>query len=75
MIGKYLDAGGKALLEIDPETDPKVGDVLQSWNINLGTNVVIDASGVGRMFGTGPAVPLVVRITGPARSRAISTAP
>jgi ABC-type uncharacterized transport system involved in gliding motility auxiliary subunit len=60
MLGKYLDAGGKALLEIDPETDPKVGDVLQAWNINLGTNVVIDASGVGRMFGTGPAVPLVV---------------
>ena len=43
MIGKYLDAGGKALLEIDPETDPKVGDVLQAWNINLGTNVVIDS--------------------------------
>src|SRR5205085_6340333 len=43
-----------------PETDPKLNDVLQAWNMNLGTNIVIDASGVGRMFGTGPAVPLVV---------------
>jgi ABC-type uncharacterized transport system involved in gliding motility auxiliary subunit len=60
MIAKYLDGGGKALMLFDPETDPKLGDVLQSWNVALGSNVVIDASGVGRMFGTGPAVPLVV---------------
>ncbi len=60
MVGKYLDGGGKALMLFDPETDPKIGDVLQSWNVALGSNVVIDASGVGRMFGTGPAVPLVV---------------
>jgi ABC-type uncharacterized transport system involved in gliding motility auxiliary subunit len=60
MIDKYLSGNGKALLLFDPETDPKVADLLQEWNINLGSNVVIDASGVGRMFGTGPAVPLVV---------------
>ena len=60
MIEKYLDAGGKALLMIDPEMDPKLEPVLQAWNINLGNNVVVDASGVGRLFGTGPAVPLVV---------------
>jgi len=60
MIGKFLDTGGRALLLLDPETDPKLDNVFQSWNISLGNNVVIDASGVGRMFGTGPAVPLVV---------------
>jgi ABC-type uncharacterized transport system involved in gliding motility auxiliary subunit len=60
MIQKYLDGGGKALVEIDPETDPKLGDLLQSWNVNLGNNVVVDASGVGRLLGLGPAVPLVV---------------
>lgn len=59
MIQKYLDGGGKALIEIDPETDPKLGDLLQSWNIDVGNNVIVDASGVGRLFGLGPAVPLV----------------
>ena len=60
MVGKYLDGGGKALIEIDPQTDPKLDEILQAWNVNQGANVVVDASGVGRMFGTGPAVPLVV---------------
>lgn len=59
-IGKYLDAGGKVLIEIDPETDPKLNDIFQEWNINVGSNVVVDASGVGRLFGTGPGTPLVV---------------
>jgi gliding motility-associatede transport system auxiliary component len=59
MIGKYLDGGGKAFLLIDPDTDPNLGDVFRAWNIAVGNNTVIDASGVGRMFGTGPAVPLV----------------
>jgi len=59
-ISKYLDGGGRALLLLDPEMDPKVDSVLDAWNIAVGSNVVIDASGVGRLFGTGPAVPLVV---------------
>jgi len=59
-ISKYLDGGGRALLLLDPEMDPKVDSVLDAWNIAMGSNVVIDASGVGRLFGTGPAVPLVV---------------
>ncbi|MBZ5503264.1 MAG: GldG family protein [Acidobacteriia bacterium] len=60
MVEKYLDGGGKALIEIDPETDPKLDAILQSWNVAVGNNVVVDASGVGRLFGTGPATPLVV---------------
>jgi gliding motility-associatede transport system auxiliary component len=59
-VSKYLDDGGKALIEIDPQTDPKLGSIFQAWNINVGDNVVVDASGVGRLFGTGPATPLVV---------------
>lgn len=63
MIGKYLDDGGKALLLVDPEpdhpnSDPQLGDVLKPWNINLGDDVVLDASGAGRLIGLGPAAPI-----------------
>ena len=60
MIEKYLDGGGKALLLLDPGTDPKVDAILQAWNIKLGGNYVIDVSGVGRLLGAGPGIPLVV---------------
>ena len=60
MLEKYLDNNGKALLMIDPEMDPNLDAVTGPWNIEIGKNIVVDASGVGRMFGTGPAVPLVV---------------
>jgi ABC-type uncharacterized transport system involved in gliding motility auxiliary subunit len=65
MIQKYLDNGGKALIEEDPisqkgQQDPNLQAVYKDWNVDVGTNVIVDVSGVGRLFGTGPAVPLVV---------------
>ena len=60
MVEKYLDGGGKAMLLLDPGTDPKLDAVLQPWNIKLGDNYVIDVSGVGRLLGAGPGIPLVV---------------
>ena len=59
MISKYLAEGGKALIEVDPETDPKLQDTFQAWNIKVGDNVVIDASGMGQLIGAGPGIPLV----------------
>jgi ABC-type uncharacterized transport system involved in gliding motility auxiliary subunit len=65
MVSKYLDGGGKALIEVDPITDPRQSEsgldsIFDAWNINVGKNVVIDASGMGRLVGTGPGTPLVV---------------
>jgi len=60
LVTKYLDAGGKVFLLVDPEKDPKLDDLLAAWNINLGKNLVIDASGIGRLFQTGPTFPVVL---------------
>jgi ABC-type uncharacterized transport system involved in gliding motility auxiliary subunit len=59
MLDKYLAGTGKALILVDPQTDPKLGEIFQAWNTNVGDNVVIDASGMGRLLGAGPAIPLV----------------
>jgi len=61
IVSKYLDAGGKVLIEVDPETDSKLDTIFQPWNINVGNNVVIDASGMGQLLGAGPEIPLVVQ--------------
>ncbi|MGH9688996.1 MAG: GldG family protein [Candidatus Acidiferrales bacterium] len=65
MISKYLNDGGKALFEFDPVTGEhqqpaNLESVMQAWNIKLGDNIAIDASGMGRLFGAGPEIPLVV---------------
>jgi ABC-type uncharacterized transport system involved in gliding motility auxiliary subunit len=60
MVTKYLDGGGKVLLLLDPEKDPRLDDLLTAWNISLGKNLVIDASGIGRFFQTGPTFPVVL---------------
>ncbi len=59
MLGKFLDAGGEALIMVDPATDPKLDDLFQSWNVDVGSNVVVDASGMGQLFGGGPIIPVV----------------
>jgi len=58
MLDKYLAGTGKGLILVDPQTDPKLGEIFQAWNTNVGDNVVIDAR-MGRLLGAGPAIPLV----------------
>ena len=60
MIQKYLDGGGKAMFLLDPGTDPQLSAVMQPWNIKVGDDYVIDVSGMGRLLGAGPAIPLVI---------------
>lgn len=63
-LKKYLDAQGKLLLLIDP---PAKADTPQptalialakEWGIDLGTNIIVDASGMGRLIGTDASVPV-----------------
>lgn len=64
LIGAFLKNGGKLLLMIDP---PEKGGTTQpaslialakSWGIQVGEDIVVDASGMGRVLGTDASVPI-----------------
>ena len=59
IIEKYVDAGGKILLLTDPDVDLGLDKVLRKWKIGLENDIVVDSSGLGQLFGMGPAAPLV----------------
>ncbi|MFQ5930511.1 MAG: GldG family protein, partial [Acidobacteriota bacterium] len=59
LIREFLTSGGKFLLLVDPETEFDMSDFLAEYGLGLGQNVVIDASGLGQLFGLGAAAPLV----------------
>lgn len=60
MIEKYLNGGGKAMFLLDPGTNAQLSAIMQPWNIKVGDDYVIDVSGVGRLIGMGPGIPLVI---------------
>ena len=63
-LKKYLDKSGKLLLELDPPDkadSPAVTSLIalaHDWGIQVGNNVVVDASGMGRLIGTDASVPV-----------------
>lgn len=66
----YLDRGGKLFVMIDPpgrdqaQALPNLMGLVQSWGFQIGDNMVLDMSGMGRAIGTGPEVPLAMRYPG-----------
>jgi len=62
-IKRYVATGGKLLLMIDPP-EPAGAELtnlrsfLQEWSITLGNDVVVDASGMGQLFGGDASVPV-----------------
>jgi len=58
-IEKYLDSGGSVLILLDPKPGIGMESFLSKWGINVGDDIVVDVSGVGRLFGAGPTIPLV----------------
>ena len=67
MLKAYLANGGKLLVLLDPPDkpgDPELANLvglIKEWGIDPGLNVVVDASGVGQMIGTGPEVPIAAK--------------
>jgi ABC-type uncharacterized transport system involved in gliding motility auxiliary subunit len=62
-IRDYVKAGGKALVLVGPElkeSTPNLLALLKEWNIEAGKDLVVDASGVGQLFGLGAGAPLVL---------------
>jgi ABC-type uncharacterized transport system involved in gliding motility auxiliary subunit len=64
-LNTYLGKQGKLLLEIDPPEkfdSPPLTNLIalaHEWGIQVGNNIVVDVSGMGRMFGTDASVPVV----------------
>ncbi len=58
-IDGYLAQGGGALVLLDPDPSPSLEPFLKGWGVAAGDDLVLDVSGVGQLFGTGPSIPLV----------------
>lgn len=67
LVRNYLEEGGNALFLLDPPASSGAGDLpnliqlLQEWNVEVGDNVVVDASGMGQLLGTDASVPVAAQ--------------
>jgi len=68
MLKRYLARGGKVLFLLDPpgKADaipdlPGIIAFLKDWSIDVGTNIVVDVSGMGQLLGTGPETPVAAK--------------
>ena len=59
MVDDYLNGGGSVLVLVDPPPAVSLDGLLDRWSVSAGNNFVVDASGVGRLLGAGPEIPLV----------------
>ena len=66
LLRGYLRRGGKLLLLIDPPEKPDAPPLTNliafahEFGIDVGNNVVVDASGLGQLFGANEAVPIAM---------------
>ncbi len=62
-LRSYVKGGGRLLAGVDPETKaayPNLTALLKEWNVEAGKDLVVDASGMGQLFGAGPLTPLAL---------------
>lgn len=60
-LDAYLNGGGNVMLLLDPPPSASLKDFLKKWSIDAGNNFVVDASGMGKLFGAGPTIPIVTK--------------
>ncbi len=56
----YFDRGGKLLFMLEPGFSDSLAAWLDNFGVDVGDNVVVDISPVGRMFGASPEMPMVM---------------
>jgi len=57
-IKEYVDNGGKLLVMLDHDRPADIAAFMKYYKIDVGDNMVIDASGMGQLFGGGPGIPI-----------------
>jgi ABC-type uncharacterized transport system involved in gliding motility auxiliary subunit len=66
-LKKYLDKAGKLFLMLDPPEkadSPPLTNLLglaHDWGMDVGNNVVVDVSGMGKLIGASEAMPVAAR--------------
>ncbi len=64
-LNDYAARGGKIMVMLDPQlkgpAQPLLAQFLADWGIRSGTDVVLDASGMGQMLGTDASVPVAAQ--------------
>jgi ABC-type uncharacterized transport system involved in gliding motility auxiliary subunit len=58
-VNAYIRRGGKVFFLLDPSPGAGMPSFFEKWGIAVGDNIVLDASGAGRMYNFGPELPLV----------------
>jgi ABC-type uncharacterized transport system involved in gliding motility auxiliary subunit len=67
MVKRYLAKGGKIFFMLDPPDRADASGLtnlvalLKDWGFDIGTNVVVDVSGMGQLLGTDVSVPVAVK--------------
>ena len=81
-LNAYVAKGGKVMVLLDPllkgPAQPLLTQFLADWGIRAGTDVVLDASGMGQVIGTDASVPVAApirRIRSPRASASITAYP
>jgi ABC-type uncharacterized transport system involved in gliding motility auxiliary subunit len=68
-IKSFVEGGGKALFMLDDPVrigrdqsavdSPELLQLLADWGITVNKDLVLDLSGIGRIFGLGPEIPMI----------------
>ncbi len=66
-VKRYLAKGGKAFFLLDPPDRADAAELtnlttlIKAWGIDIGTNIVVDVSGMGQLLGTDVSVPVAAK--------------